>query len=180
VTTAILCLGNELVGDDGVGIRVGRVIASLALPTDIEVAIRPNLGFELIELLETYERLVIVDAMTSGKPAGTCEVIELESAASLGSCPTCAHSIGISQILQIVRTLHPDRAPRSIRIVGIEARDIDRFGVGLSEPVSEALPRAVQIALEAAGVEPNLVEEGRLLAQREAAARPTLLQVLGS
>lgn len=178
MSTAILCLGNEIVGDDGVGIRVGRVIASLPLPPGVELLVRPNLGFELLELLESYDRLVIVDAMTCGKPAGSCELVEIDSAASMGSCPSCAHSIGISEILQIVRRLHPALPPRAIRIVGIEAQNIDMFGVGLSASVADALPRAVQLALEASGADSALVERGRAVALSEAQAGRTLLDVI--
>jgi Ni,Fe-hydrogenase maturation factor len=32
MSTRILCLGNELVRDDGVGIRIGRILMTLPLP----------------------------------------------------------------------------------------------------------------------------------------------------
>ena len=34
--TSIVCLGNELAGDDGIGYRVGRVLKALPLPAGLE------------------------------------------------------------------------------------------------------------------------------------------------
>jgi len=175
---AVVCLGNELVGDDGAGIRIGRVLKRLELPDSIDVLIRPNLGLDLIELLEEYEEIVIVDAMTSGRSPGSCVRLETADAASMASCPSCSHSLGIPEILQLVARMQPDRADRAVRIVGIEAASIDRFGLGLSEPVRRALPDAVALVLEAVGGLETFGEEARRVAEAEASAAISIEDVL--
>jgi len=175
---AIICLGNELVGDDGAGIRIGRVFERLDLPDSVDVLIRPNLGLELIELLEEYEQIVIVDAMTSGRTPGTCVRLETEDATGMASCPSCSHSLGIPEILQLVARMQPERAERAVRIVGVEAASIDRFGVGLSEPVKRALPDAVALVLDAVGGLEAICEEARRVAEVESKREISIDDVL--
>ena len=80
MNTAVVCLGNELVGDDGVGILIARVLECIELPRDVRVLQKSNLGLELIELLEEFEQIVVVDAMTGRGRPGACHVIEPEHA----------------------------------------------------------------------------------------------------
>jgi hydrogenase maturation protease len=177
---AVVCLGNELVGDDGIGIRVGRVLKKLPLPPSVDVLIRPNLGLDLIEMLEEYDEVVIVDAMTSGRPPGACIRLDPREAESMASCPSCSHSLGIAEILQLVRRMFPQRAERAVRIVGVEAASIDQFGVGLSDPVKLALPSAVHMVLDAIGTLEALRTESKRLAEEEARTVVSVDQVLRS
>jgi len=175
----VVCLGNELVGDDGVGIRIGRVLERLPLPPSVDVMIRPNLGLELIELLDEYERVVIVDALTSGRAPGTCVRLDPSETVRMASCPSCSHSLGIPEILQLVERMHPEQADRAVVIVGVEAASIDQFEVGLSESVCLALPDAVATVVDALDLLGSLGTEARIAAKTEALRTVTLADVLG-
>ena len=76
MNTRILCLGNELVRDDGVGIRIGRILMSLPLPADVRVELAPQLGFDLLDAVAGAERVILVDAMSTGRAVGTCVTLE--------------------------------------------------------------------------------------------------------
>ncbi len=178
MSAAIVCLCNDLAGHDGTGPRVARALSALPLPDGFELIVRPNLGLDVVELLERWERLVIVDAMTSGRPAGTCLSIDLDDAAEMASCPGGAHTIGIPELLQIVLRLFPDRPRHSVRVVAVEGLDLDTFGVGLSEPVARALPDAVERVVDAAGLPARLVQQARAAARREATAPRTVHDVI--
>lgn len=178
--TLVACLGNELVGDDGVGVRVGRVLRGLELPAGVEVVIRPNLGLELIELLGEYERVLLVDAMQTGRVAGSCEVIDVAEAEGMASCPTCSHSIGIPEVLQLARRLHPDRALGSVQIIGVEGQSMDEFGVGLTKAVRAGMVRAVETVLRAVGASEKVCRLGRDAAEQDAGGEPTMDDVLGT
>ena len=176
--TAVVCLGNELVGDDGVGMRVARVLDQLHLPDNIDVLVRPFLGLDLVDLLHQYERLVIVDDMTSGRPAGTCVCLDPSEAKAMASHPSCAHGLGIAEVMQLVDKLYPDRKGRVIGFVGVEAAALQQFEVGLSEPVACALPKAVEAVLLMVGGLEAWWEEARRLAEIESRTTMTLEQIL--
>jgi hydrogenase maturation protease len=174
----IVCLGNEIVGDDGIGIRVGRVLKSAGLPEGVRVLLRPNLGWELIELLEECDRMVLVDAMTSGREAGSCRVLGTDGAAQIAACPSCVHAIGIPEVLQLAAAMHPTRPRPEVTIVGIEAASMDEFGIGLSEPVRKALPVAVAEVCKLLGASAQLRDAAVRAAAVEASALRSLTDVL--
>lgn len=178
MTIAVICIGNELVGDDGVGIRVGRVLERLALPPEVSVIVQASLGLELLDLLGAYDELVIVDAMTTGREAGACVRISAEEAARMANCPTCAHSLGVPEMLQLAKRIYPERSAAGIGLVGIEAAMMDAFGVGLSAPARKALPEAVDAVLCAVGADAVLRAKGREEALAEAEAVVTVSDVL--
>jgi len=180
VSTVVICLGNELIGDDGVGIRVGRVLQALPLPSGVEVMIRPNLGLELLELMAEHERLILVDAMTTGRTAGACAVIDVDAAVGMANCPSCAHSIGIAEVLQLAKKLRPSQPRGAVRIVGVEGEVMDQFGIGLSAPVRRGMLEAVDLVLQDVGAGPELRELGRVAAHAEAAAELSVRDVLAA
>lgn len=162
----VVCLGNELVCDDGVGIRVGRVLRALPLPDNIRVEMCPYVGIEMLGVFHGGEHLVVVDATVTGAPAGTCRTMVVDEIESLAQRPVCCHGLGVAEVLAAARRLDPARVPLSIRLVGIEASVLDRFGTRLSPPLQRALPDAVRAVLAAVHVDEALVERGAEEAER--------------
>jgi len=71
VTTLIIGLGNSLLRDDAVGLRVARQVrAALSGREDIEVAEEACGGLRLMERMIGFDRVIVVDAMRSG-PGGS-------------------------------------------------------------------------------------------------------------
>ena len=61
--TLILGLGNAILCDDGVGIKAARYIAELGPNPDVVVKEAELAGFALIDLLEGFDRAVVIDAV---------------------------------------------------------------------------------------------------------------------
>jgi len=156
----VVCLGNELVSDDGIGIRVGRVLRELPLPDEVSVVMHPYVGIEMLDLLHADEHLILVDATVTGAPGGTCRTIVVEELESLAQRPVCCHGLGVAEVLAAARRLDPGRVPLSVRLVGVEAQVLDRFGTTLSPALREALPVAVGEVLRCIGADDALVKLG--------------------
>jgi len=62
-TTLILGLGNILLGDEGFGVHVARLLRECKLPDYIRVEEGGVGGFNLLGYLDGVERLVVIDAM---------------------------------------------------------------------------------------------------------------------
>jgi hydrogenase maturation protease len=157
----IICLGNELVHDDGVGVRVGRVLRELDLPEGVSVELRRVVGLELLDELEGDEALILVDASHTGGEPGTCQLLELDVAVGLARSPYCSHGMSLAEILEIARRMFPERLPRRVSVVAIEALQLERYGTTLTPPVKAALPVAVDLVLEAIGASEDVRQEGR-------------------
>jgi len=157
--TRILCLGNELVRDDGVGIRVGRILASLPLPEDVQVEFTPQLAFDLLEAVQGAERLVLVDAMHTGRPTGTCITLEGAAIERYAAGAAVSHTVGIAELIEVARRLAPEREPASIVFVGIEGQAFDEYGIELTPVVRQAIPDAVTQVLRAIGASEALLAQ---------------------
>jgi hydrogenase maturation protease len=165
-TTRILCLGNELVRDDGVGIRIGRVLAALPLPAEVGVELAPHLGFDLIEVVASAEHIVLVDAMSTGRPPGTCVSLFGQTIERYGAGASLSHTIGIAELMAVARKLAPARAPTTLHFVGVEGADFADFGTELSPAVAAAMPEAVDLVLALVGAGDELRAAGRAAACR--------------
>ncbi len=177
MTTRIVCVGNELVCDDGVGIRVGRILRDLALPEGVEVVLASDVGLDLIDTILSATRLVLVDATRTGHPPGTLRVLSQESVRDFAQTPCCCHAVGLPELLRLAARL--DARPRSVVLVGVEAAILDRFGTELSAAVRVALPDAVAEVLRQVGASPELIDFARTQAQLSAQWEPAAIEAYG-
>jgi len=145
--TLVLGLGNPLVSDDSVGLRVAEALKPLlAERTDIEVDLDYWGGLRLMERMIGYDRAVVIDAIcTEGEP-GTIRHLKPDDIPTQRSAS--AHDVNLPTALQFGRQAG-QHLPSDDRIflVGIEAKDIINFSEDLTPAVAEAIPRTVKQVL---------------------------------
>lgn len=178
MTTRILCLGNELVHDDGVGIRIGRILMQLPLPDGVRVELAPQLGFDLLDVVASADRIVLVDAMSTGRAPGTCEVLDGRAIERFRSCAPASHSIGIAELMDLAHRLAPGRKPATLHFVGVEGAAFCDYGMELSPAVTLAIPVAVEAILGLLGADDDLLSAGRAASQRDIAQGPQVEALL--
>ncbi len=164
--TRVLCLGNELIADDALGVLAGRRLAdrlaALGRSVPPEASFDPALtvrafelaGIGLVEVVESglsgmylldtvigASRLIVLDTVVSGAvPPGTVlELTERDLAGPPGPSP---HYIGLFETLELARALGVS-VPREVAVVAVEAADHATIGGGMTPPVEAALPVAV-------------------------------------
>jgi hydrogenase maturation protease len=147
----VLCagIGNIFFSDDGFGVEVARRLADLPVPEGVTVEDYGIRGIHLAyELLDGYDALILVDAMPMGdEPPGTLVVLEPEIPSPSGGgdevTPVMdAHTMNPLVVLGTLVNLggSVDR----VLVVGCQPATIEE-GMGLSEPVAEAVDRAVEM-----------------------------------
>jgi len=146
--TLILGLGNPLVGDDSVGLRVAAELARrLADRPDIVVEEEYCGGLRLMERMIGYERVIVIDAMVSGLAPGSLRWLTVESLPTQHTASS--HDVNLATALAIGRhagaKLPPDEA---IWILGIEAQQVLTFSDECTPDVAQAIPKAVAAVLE--------------------------------
>lgn len=142
----ILGLGNPILGDDAVGIRVAESLRGLPWASNIEVDSACCGGLRLMERLIGYDVAVLVDAICSGaQPPGAIHHL------TPGDLPTqhtaSSHDATLPTAMRLAEALWLP-VPRRIDIVAIEAERVLDFGEKLSPAVQAALPRARQAVLQ--------------------------------
>lgn len=137
----VLCLGNDLLADDGVGPEIGRRLKALEL-SYVEVMITQLSGLHLLDIIsEECKQLIIIDTIITGTaPAGTVHV--LEAADMRRSNVRAPHSSGLPEVLAIARAL---RLPvPHTRVFAVEASDCSTIGGPISQSLQQAIPEVVE------------------------------------
>ena len=141
--TLIIGLGNPLVTDDSVGLRVAAELREhLAERSDVTVVEDYWGGLRLMEQMVGYDRVIVIDAVCSGAPAGKIHHL------APGDMPTQRSASSHDMTLPTALTLGRQAGLRlpeneAILLVGIEAEDILNFGENCTPAVAAAVSRAV-------------------------------------
>ena len=176
-STCIACVGNELARDDGVGMRIGRILMQVPLPPHITIRFYPQVSLDLIDDLLGAGRFILCDATRTGRRPGTVTVLLWEHVAAFSRQPYCCHGVGLSDLVKIAAELLPADRALNVHLVGIEAETTVEYGVALSRAVQAALPAGLRKVLELAGAPSGLVREAERIARTS--AEPCLLSAFG-
>ena len=136
----IIGLGNELRGDDAVGLlaarRLRQTVGNRAEVIEAEMA-----GVDLIELLEGARVVILIDAARSGKNPGMVHRLDAsDSPIGVRMFPHSSHALGISDALELARAMGV--LPTKVIVYGIEVGNTEA-GQTLSSAVAKALDEAV-------------------------------------
>lgn len=137
----VVCIGNDLVADDGIGQAVYGRLQNCELPPGTSLKLLGLGGMALIEELAGETLLIVVDAVAFGASPGTVHVLgwdDLPRSASHVSC----HGIGVREAIEVARRIYPENAPQSVWLVGIEGECFDQLGRGLSASVAANIDSA--------------------------------------
>lgn len=139
--TLIAGFGNVLRGDDGFGIAVlDRLQARGGLGPEVELLEVGTGGLQLAQaLLDPYDRLIVIDAMTNGGAPGSLYVQRVESV--LAAREVDLHLAVPSQALALAQALRP--LPAEVYLVGCQPLETDELQMGLSAEVQVTVDRAV-------------------------------------
>ncbi|MBI4810312.1 MAG: hydrogenase maturation protease [Ignavibacteriales bacterium] len=113
----ILGLGNEILGDDAVGLLAARELMK-EFHKKVDIAEAAISGFEIMELLEGYEKVLLLDTVVTKKhEAGT--IIELSKERFKKVVAVSPHYMGLPEIFQLAEIVNID-LPKEIRILAME------------------------------------------------------------
>ena len=137
-------VGNIFLSDDGFGVEVVRRMATTPVPEGVTVSDFGIRGIHLAyELLEGYDRLILIDAVSRGGDPGTVYVLEPDDMASSGAVPD-AHGMEPMAVFAYLASIGGSPVPTVI--VGCEPATLED-GIGLSEPAEKAVDKAVDVVL---------------------------------
>jgi hydrogenase maturation protease len=143
----VLGLGNPLVTDDSVGLRVAaRLQPRLADRPDVEVSEDYWGGLRLMERMVGYDRAIVIDAIRTGAPPGTIHHLTPHSIPTQRSASS--HDVNLATALEFGRGAGLQLpGDDHILLVGIEAEDILSFGEQCTPAVEAAIAPAVEEVL---------------------------------
>jgi hydrogenase maturation protease len=135
VTTRVIGVGSEHLGDDAAGLLTARWVRRAA-PAGVEVRECDGEVGRLVELLDGADLVVLVDAARDGRPPGTVRTVDAARIPRPGASST--HGMGVEDALALAAAL--GRAPREVAVYTVSGAG---FGPG---PVSPAVARGARRA----------------------------------
>lgn len=137
--TLVLGIGNLLLNDEGAGIRVvNRLEKENYKSADLMDG--GTGGFHLLGFIQSYKKIIIVDASLDQYPAGNVRVLHPKYAKEFPH-QLSAHEIGLKDLIDAAFLLGnvPD-----ICLVAISIKDFQEIGMELTPEVEKAIPVAVE------------------------------------
>ncbi len=174
----VMGIGNPLVKDEGVGVRVMETMMStLSFPDNVTLIDAGTMGMGILNLFQNCDYMLVIDAVDgTGEPAGTVVRMTPEDLAP-NQIKHSMHDIRLVDVLEAAMLMG---AQPAVDCIGIQVLDMDGVAIGLTEPVEAAVPDAVAAALlilaehgVVAELQPEASADGRILeAIRTWAAAP--------
>jgi hydrogenase maturation protease len=143
----VLGIGSPIMCDDAIGLRVLQELEHRGVEgVDLREACAS--GLDLIEMMIDYDLVIVVDAIiNSSNPPGTVMVLSPEDFSDTvhGTNP---HEANIATTLELGRTLEPERFPKRIIFVAVEANDVFTVSEEMTPELEAALDGTVEKVLQ--------------------------------
>lgn len=133
----VLGIGNLIMSDDGVGVRVVQELKrSYRFPGNVMVVDGGTLGLDLLPMLESATHLILVDAVEFGEKPGTLIRLIGEELPVALETKLSPHQMGLKDLLAVSELM--GHSPGEMVLIGVQPGSIE-MGIELTADVYVAL-----------------------------------------
>lgn len=138
-----------ILGDDGIGIWITRLLRKkLHSYLNVDVKEASAGGLRLVEKMFGYDKVVVVDAITTGK-GRLGQVYKLSPSEFDSTCHlSSSHDLNFATALRLGKNLALDRMPREIVVYAVEIKNFSVFSEQITPEVRDAGLRVVEAILK--------------------------------
>jgi hydrogenase maturation protease len=142
----VLGVGNILLTDEGVGIRViERIQERYAFPDNVSVLDGGVLGLSLLGVISEADHLIVVDAVRNGREPGSLYRLEGDQVPKRILAKNSLHQVDFLETLTSCQAL--DKVPETV-ILGVEPLDIENLSIELTPVVQEKVGSLIHMVLK--------------------------------
>jgi hydrogenase maturation protease len=154
----VLGVGNILLQDEGVGVRVVQEFQRrFQLPAGVDVLDGGTAGMCLIEDILDKDHVIIVDAVQTGQPPGTLVRLTGDEVPVFLQQRISPHQLGLSEVLATLALI--DKKPQHLVLIGIVPKSMElslELSAEIEHQVNVLIDKVVA-ELAAIGVRPVLL-----------------------
>jgi hydrogenase maturation protease len=141
----VLGVGNILLRDEGVGVRVvERLSRQYAFPDNVQVVDGGVLGVGLMGIIGGTDVLIVVDAVKNRGAPGTLYRLADHEVPRRVLAKQSMHQMDLPEVLALCSAI--DKSPRTV-VLGVEPEDITTMDVELTPTVSAKVDDLVAMVL---------------------------------
>lgn len=138
----VLGLGNVLLRDEGVGVRVIEALANrYRMPEGVEIVDGGTSGMDLLDTVAGCDHLLICDAVRADAPPASLIKLRDAQIPALFRSRFSPHQLGVADLLATLSLT--GETPGSVTLIGVVPADL-ALGLELSPAVAQAAERAVE------------------------------------
>jgi hydrogenase maturation protease len=142
----VLGVGNILLSDEGVGVRVvERLSRQYVFPDNVQVLDGGVLGVRLMGIIAGTDILIVVDAVKNQQAPGTLYRLADEKVPRRVLAKQSMHQMDLPEVLALCNAI--DKNPRTI-VVGVEPQDMITMAVELTPLIAARVDDLVAMVLK--------------------------------
>jgi hydrogenase maturation protease len=137
----VLGVGNVILADEGVGVRVVEALErEYTVPAGVTVIDAGTSGMEMLEDLSDLDFLLVVDAIAAGKAPGELVQLRGDAVPVFFRRNLSPHGIGLSDVLASLEFLGAE--PKETVILGVQPTSLD-LSTELTPTIAACVPELV-------------------------------------
>jgi hydrogenase maturation protease len=140
----VLGIGNILLGDEGIGVKVIKELEQLKLPAHVDLLDGGTGGFHLLNYLQDYPEIILIDATLDQNEPGTINIIQPKFSNEFPRTLS-SHDIGLKDLIDSAALLGD--LP-SITLITVSVSPEQELIMELSDPVANAVPEVCKKVVE--------------------------------
>lgn len=141
LSVLVLGIGNLVMSDDAVGVIVAqRLQKEYRFADNVEIMDGGTLGLDLLPKLENITNLIMIDAVETGKAAGTCVRLSGQELPIALQTKVSPHQMGLKDLLAVSELM--GHSPKEMVLIGVQPGSIE-MEVGLTPEVEAQLETLV-------------------------------------
>ncbi len=144
----VLGIGNILLRDEGVGVRVIEQMQKMHLPDDVELVDGGTAGADLLDVLAERCKVIVIDAIQADCEPATVLRFTADELIRPDGVGMSLHELGLGEALIMTKQL--GCAPKDVVVFGIKPKDTG-CGLDLSEEIAALVPEVIELVLREIG-----------------------------
>lgn len=142
----VMGVGNVLLTDEGVGVRVLRELqARYEFPANVRLVDGGVLGLSLTGTFMDADQVIVIDAVRGGDEPGTIYRFTWECKPEHVQYKDSLHQIDLMETMALLPLVGQ---PPQVLVVGVEYEDIDNWGLTLTPKVERAVLPLVELVIQ--------------------------------
>jgi hydrogenase maturation protease len=124
ISVLVLGIGNLIMCDDGIGVRVVQKLQQFySVPDNVKAVDGGTLGLDLLPELENITNLILVDAVETGEKPGTCVRLSGQELPIALETKLSPHQMGLKDLLAVSELM--GHSPREMVLIGVQPACIE-------------------------------------------------------
>lgn len=145
----VLGIGNVILGDEGVGVHAVWELQKLKRPDSVDVVDGGTAGVALMEIMQSYEKVLVIDAGVDRSLPGTIRHIRPRYSRDYPPLIT-VHEIGLKDVIDAMKIT--GNCPE-IEMVVVTVEKFDSISIELSPEIKAVMPDVINLVLSLIDIE---------------------------